>query len=146
MGIILLGFNSSNVVDASNLILPATTLLHSCYHQMFYGCTSLTSAPELPATTLFPYCYASMFRGCTSLTAAPELPAETLRNNCYQQMFYGCSNLQYIKCMATSISASNCLNWWVNGVSSTGTFVKDANTTWPSGNDGIPNNWAIVDA
>jgi hypothetical protein len=32
--------------------LPVTVLTSQCYSNMFYGCTSLTTAPELPATTL----------------------------------------------------------------------------------------------
>lgn len=64
--------------DASELTLPATSLGQYCYGRMFYGCTSLTQAPELPATTLARYCYGSMFYGCTSLTTPPELPATTL--------------------------------------------------------------------
>jgi hypothetical protein len=42
-----------------------------CYVNMFSGCTSLTTAPELPATTLAYACYQQMFVGCTSLTEAP---------------------------------------------------------------------------
>ena len=38
-----------------------------CYDSMFYGCTSLVTAPALPATTLASFCYNSMFYGCTSL-------------------------------------------------------------------------------
>lgn len=38
-----------------------------CYDNMFYGCTSLVTAPELPATTLADYCYSGMFCNCTSL-------------------------------------------------------------------------------
>ena len=34
---------------------------------MFYGCTSLTTAPALPATTLAESCYECMFADCTSL-------------------------------------------------------------------------------
>lgn len=86
-------FMSSNVVDASKLILPATTLATGCYYNMFNGCTSLVNAPELPATTLAQYCYQSMFNECTSLVAAPELPATTLASGCYLQMFYGCTSL-----------------------------------------------------
>ena len=73
--------------------LPATVLDLSCYGYMFKGCTALTTAPELPATTLATSCYQSMFQGCTSLTTAPELPATTLATSCYQNMFYGCSAL-----------------------------------------------------
>ena len=37
--------------------------------------------------------------------------------------------------------------FWVKGVSSTGTFVKNPNmTSWPTGVSGIPNNWTVQDA
>ena len=83
----------TNLVSAENLILPATTLTTSCYDNMFYGCSSLTTAPALPATTLAPDCYNYMFYQCTSLTTAPELPATTLASNCYYRMFYNCTSL-----------------------------------------------------
>ena len=86
-------FRNSNVVDASHLILPATTLSNYCYAYMFYGCTSLTKAPALSATTLVNNCYYNMFYGCTSLTEAPALPATTLASNCYAFMFQGCTSL-----------------------------------------------------
>ena len=61
---------------------------------MFYGCTSLTTAPSLPATTLAQDCYIAMFYNCTSLTTVPELPATTLASYCYQSMFYNCTSLK----------------------------------------------------
>ena len=161
------------LVDASNLILPATTLAANCYNRMFSAClslqaapalpatnlvdscyyymfrfsTSLTTAPELPATALASRCYYSMFEGCTSLTTAPELPATALTSNCYRQMFSGCTNLNYIKCLATSGINNTNLSSWVRGVQSyIGTFVKDANAYWPSGDNGIPAGWHIIDA
>jgi hypothetical protein len=127
--------------------LPATTLAGSCYDSMFYGCTSLTTAPELPATTLVNHCYYRMFDGCTSLTTAPELPATTLTSYCYYLMFNGCSKLNYIKMLATDISASYSLNNWVSGVSSTGTFVKNAIATWTTtGISGVPEGWIVENA
>lgn len=83
----------TGLVDASNLVLPATTLVRNCYGSMFQGCTSLTTAPAIPATTLAIECYAGMFSNCTSLTTAPDLPATTLATRCYYQMFYNCSSL-----------------------------------------------------
>ena len=65
-----------------------------CYSYMFYGCTSLTTAPSLPATTLANYCYDYMFGGCTSLTTAPSLPATTLAIYCYYSMFRGCTSIK----------------------------------------------------
>lgn len=124
--------------------LSATTLYENCYHQMFAGCTSLTTAPELPATTMASNCYSGMFFGCTGITSAPELPATTLVIGCYQQMFYGCTKLSYIKCLATDITAEDCLSSWVYNVASTGTFVKAPNAQWTTGVSGIPNGWATV--
>ena len=127
--------------------LPATTLAWHCYQHMFSGCENLTTAPELPVTTLAEYCYWSMFSGCTSLTTAPELPATTLAQGCYEFMFAGCTNLNYIKCLATNISAYGCTSGWLNGVSSTGTFVKHPSmNSWTTGDDGIPSGWTVVDA
>ena len=123
--------------------LPATTLANFCYSNMFEGCTSLVTAPELPATTLAEYCYASMFQGCTSLVTAPELPATTLAKYCYSNMFPGCTSLNYIKCLATSNIGAGYTSEWVNGVASSGTFVKAAGVTWPTGIYGIPYGWAV---
>ena len=86
-------FKNCMIESAENLILPATTLENHCYGAMFYGCTSLTTAPELSATTLTNRCYEGMFQGCTSLTVAPELPATTLADYCYDYMFNGCTSL-----------------------------------------------------
>ncbi len=84
---------NTKVINAKNLSLPATTLAYGCYYYMFYGCTGLTTAPELPATTLAYNCYTSMFKGCTSLTTAPELSATTLASSCYNSMFQGCTSI-----------------------------------------------------
>lgn len=74
--------------------LPATTLANYCYYEMFYNCTSLTTAPTLPATVVTMFCYSNMFYGCTSLTTVPKLPATTLTNFCYQFMFNGCTKIK----------------------------------------------------
>lgn len=118
-----------------------------CFSGAFYNCTSIVSvAPDfLPATTLTKECYYEMFYGCTSLTTAPEFPATTLASYCYQYMFYGCSKLNYIKMLATDISATDCLLGWVYNVASTGTFVKNPNmTSLPTGDSGIPSGWTVV--
>jgi uncharacterized protein (TIGR02145 family) len=124
--------------------LPVTTLAGYCYGSMFINCTGLTSAPLLPATTLAEGCYSNMFVGCTGLTAAPELPATTLAEGCYSQMFLFCGNLSHITMLATNISASNCLNNWVDGVAATGSFVKNSSATWDvTGTSGVPYGWTV---
>ena len=126
--------------------LPATTLANYCYFGMFMSCTSLVTAPELPATTLKDYCYYAMFHSCTSLVTAPALPATTLASECYSYMFNGCTSLNYIKCLATSNIGAGYTSEWVNGVASSGTFVKAAGVTWPTGTSGIPSGWVVQDA
>ena len=112
---------NQNIISAENLILPATTLIEKSY--------------------------SSMFDVCSNLEKAPVLPAQTLSANCYKAMFNACPKINYIKCLATDISASECTNSWLYGVSFTGTFVKDATmTSWTSGVNGIPENWTVEDA
>ena len=124
--------------------LPATTLAPYCYAAMFYESDVLTTAPELPATVLADYCYNQMFRGCTGLTVAPELPATTLATKCYRQMFWDCKKLDHITMLATDISAPDCLEEWVSGVASTGTFTKAAAmTSLTTGESGIPEGWTV---
>jgi hypothetical protein len=88
-----------------------------------------------------------MFNGCTNLASAPELPATTLTNSCYYRMFYNCTNLNYIKAMFTTTPSSTYTSYWVNGVSATGTFVKNSAAQWDvSGVNGIPNGWTVETA
>ena len=116
-----------------------------CYQSMFWGCTSLITAPKLTATTLAYGCYYGMFYNCTSLVQAPELPATTLEKYCYSSMFYNCKNLNYIKAMfITDKNLSlNYLGSWLNGVSSTGTFIKSKDATWSNTNAEIPTGWTV---
>ena len=86
--------NSTTLVNACDLILPATTLPGFCYSYLFCGCSSLISTPKLPATNFGGYCYALMFYGCTSLSTPPVLSSTTLSTGCYQYMFYGCTSLE----------------------------------------------------
>lgn len=125
--------------------LPATVLASQCYYQMFYDCKALTTAPALPATSMVYYCYYRMFEGCTGLTSAPELLAKNTFTSCYQRMFYNCTNLTYVKCMAEDLSSTNCVADWLQGVSSTGTFIQAEGVEWPRGASGIPTGWVDVE-
>jgi hypothetical protein len=87
-----------------------------------------------------------MFYGCTSLTTAPQLPATTLVQSCYQNMFSNCTSLNSITCLATAKSISYYTNGWVSGVAASGTFTKAASmSSWTTGASGIPSGWTVVD-
>jgi hypothetical protein len=104
-------YQATKIVDASNLMLPATTLANRCYSYMFRDCTSLVNAPALPATTLADYCYEYMFRDCTSLVNAPALPATTLADYCYKGMFYGCTSLVNAPALPATTLADSCYSY-----------------------------------
>ena len=102
--------NCSSLVNIPS-ILPATELERYCYQQMFMGCTSLVTAPELPATTLARSCYSDMFSSCYSLTQAPSiLPATTLADSCYDSMFIGCSSLTKAPELPATTLGTACCN------------------------------------
>lgn len=78
----------TNLVNAENLMIPASAMTAGAFNGTFRGCTSLTKAPELPATVMADSCYSSMFEGCTSLYQPPSvLSATSFATNCYQRMF-----------------------------------------------------------
>ena len=122
-------FNNKFIVDASNLRLPYTTLANDCYQSMFYGCSSLTTVPELPATKLAGDCYTSMFNGCTSLTTAPALPATTLANYCYEYMFYGCTSLTTAPALPATTLVGGCYYRMFRGCTSLTTAPELPATT-----------------
>lgn len=116
---------------------------------LFYKNTHIKNHPEkalvLPSTKLTLGCYQYMFYGCTGLTSAPELPATDLNVElCYNNMFYGCKNLNFVTCFATSVTGANATTGWLSDVSATGTFVKPASMTgWERSGNGIPLGWNV---
>ena len=138
-------FRQTNVVEAHNLILPAKTMTPFCYSGMFLNCKQLISAPKLPSRIMAEKCYAAMFDECELLETAPELLAVTLADYCYLNMFNGCTSLNYIKMTAKDTArGSGSLMDWVDGVSSSGTFVKDRYAEIGIGTSGIPQGWTVV--
>ena len=102
-------FNYNNkLIDAENLILPATVMSQSAYKCMFQGCKNLVTPPELPSTTLANDCYSQMFKGCTSLTTATQLPATVMAQGCYYQMFGNCTSLTTAPVLPATTLADGC--------------------------------------
>ena len=126
-------------------VISALVLSEKSCSRMFYNCSSLEKSPELSAVLLANNCYEEMFGKCINLLETPILSASSLADNCYKSMFAGCTRLSKVIMLATTFS-SNCFSGWLSGVSSTGTFVKAPEmTTLPTGSDGIPSGWTVVD-
>lgn len=109
------------VVDAGNLVMPATALTNACYERMFQGCTSMTRAPFLPAKEM----------GGLSW--------------CYRNMFYGCSSLSYVKCYLKwrqDVYDSSNISGWLNGTATNGVFIKGSGVD--TSNMNIPSTWLVL--
>lgn len=122
-----------------------TSLSYNSFTEMFYGCTSLVTPPIIHATSLGQLSFSSMFRNCTSLTTAPTLLPTTIVNSAYTYLFNGASQLNYIKMLGIDGISTNNMRDWVKNVASTGIFVKHIDAQWTTtGNHGVPTNWTVI--
>lgn len=120
----------TNLVDASELKLPAKTLARRCYQTMFNGCTSLQKGPTIGVETGAAYACAGMFQGCSHLA-------------------YGVSPFD----RKVGVVLPNLVDWtsgstttfsdWMSGVSSGGIFKKNANLSAETGTSRIPSGWTV---
>jgi hypothetical protein len=79
---------STNLIDASNLILSAQVLYLNSYNGMFRGATNLQHGPQMLAITPSgKECCASMFEGCINLEEAIDIKFTSLYQQCCQKMF-----------------------------------------------------------
>lgn len=138
---------SGNIMSLLDPSLKRNSVPANCFYGLFSGCGNLTSAPELPAVNLADHCYTFMFFNCTSLVDAPELPAMTLAKYCYNAMFYNCESLSYVKMLATDISATDCLYYWLGNVAKYGNveihreLLESADDDTVKAALGLPENW-----
>lgn len=87
---------ASYLQDISELQLPATTLVESCYRNMFYESTSLINACQMNVTAVTgTYSCMNMFNGCSRLITASNiiLNASSINSRTYSQMFSTCTDL-----------------------------------------------------
>ncbi len=145
---VILEGNIMSMLNGDNFI--GTTLTSNntqAFENFFFKCTGIQSAENLimPSSTTQSCCF-QMFYSCSTMTSAPALPAAVISRRSYYAMFQNCSNLNYIKCLATDRTAYECTLNWVQNVAASGTFVKKAGyTEWSSGNNGIPSGWTVLE-
>ena len=121
----------------------ATTIPNEyCFASLFENCAGLTKMPDLNATQLKAYCYKDMFRGCTSLTSTSALPATTLEEGSYEGMFYDCENLSEVSVSFTDWTDGT--EDWLHGVAPEGRVISPANLAPTTGDDYVPDGWALV--
>jgi hypothetical protein len=100
---------------------------------MFQGCTSLTQASALPATTLQHYCYQEMFCGCSQLSTGPEFlatGATTADSGYCKSMFNMCRNLVTAYIPQPTVAPQECFMNMFSGCNSTSFTIL--NNTLPA--------------
>ena len=142
--------SAENLILPATTLKPYCYGNNSNLDGMFRNCSSLIAAPALPATTLVEGCYYNMFYGCTSLETGPDLLFEKFATLSCKSMFQNCSKLIYVKCLANNPSNDNC-GWWLGGISTTGTLVKKPGYTWETYPNQIwqyriPGTWSQINA
>ena len=103
-------FKSSKINSAEHLILPATTLLASCYRAMFSFAKDLTISYTLPNVAPAAECYKYLFEGCTSLRKITSLVQSGLNTNAFTSWCRGTTNISdviLIKHPDTTINSSS---------------------------------------
>ena len=122
----------SRLINAKNMVLPATELTTACYKFMFKNCQQLRTPPQIYGEVLAEQCYYQMFEYCYGLQYPVELPITTLAKHCYYGMYWGCTNIKYTpKLPAKTIpeSAYSCMFYGCTGLKE----IKEIKATAPVG-------------
>ena len=126
-----------SLTAAPEIMLSGISYATSGCGEMFCNCSSMTIAPTKLYVDRAPNAaglYANMFSGCKSLTTAPEIPNFTGSSpygyQMFYRMFYNCTSLNHMKVMWLTPPSTGYTSEWVYGVSNTGTYVKNAEATY----------------
>lgn len=139
-------YGCTSLTTANFTLLPTTVNIRT-YMQMFHSCSNLVAGPTINATsTTGINTMWAMFRGCSKLQYSQiTLSIGVLSNGCYNTMFYGCSKINNVKILATDVSGTNCLQLWLYGVATGGTLTATAGLNLPSGDNGVPTSWTLIE-
>jgi hypothetical protein len=133
--------NHINLVDASNLVMPATNLSSTCYQSMFERCSAMVYGPkELPASNLDFAQYMHMFYYCSSMLESPIIRSTSCSGGyVWLDTFSGCSAMSKLTCLLTSG------NFPYISSPAVGTLYKNPSTSASSWSSKVPSGWTITD-
>jgi len=107
---------SDGLVDASDLILPSTTLTKGCYE--------------------------GMFSNCQHLRRAPRIIAAAAATDCYKEMFANCRQLSWLEVNFSNWPMGS-TDSWVQNVAQNGTFVSPVALPLITSTSNIPTGWIV---
>lgn len=154
----------SSLATGADLVCYNDYIYGETFKEVYDGCSSLQSpdndelcihigstATHTPQIGTRAFCYA--FNGCNAPSFNKiDIDMCELGNwGSYQwdHAFNGCSNLSKVRTTFKRWPAATCTQWWLNGVSSSGTFYMRAQSVGgPSsethGYANIPINWNVI--
>lgn len=119
----------------------------ACYYRAFKNCTNLiTVFDTITITEASDWCCQQMFMGCTSLTSTPNIVINKLDAQCCSNMFNGCSSLSSISVSFTDWTTNDteCFANWVSGVATTGVFSCKQQLPKQYSASRIPQGWTVT--
>lgn len=141
-------FHRCSALTTADFVLQPSAIGDRTYQEMFRDCSNLVTGPTVNATSASGVnsLYA-MFLGDTKLEySSPfELKIGTLVDYCYSHLFYNCKKINNVKLLATDVSATNCLQNWMYGVATGGTLTATAGLNLPTGVNGVPTSWTLIE-
>lgn len=139
--------NMKLLVDASDLVLPATVITaQAAYYCMFNGCSELIHTTELPCQYPAANAYASMYRGCVNLIDSSEIGVVSGGSAVMQEMFRGCTSINDIYLPYFEGADGQYYRILYGSNRPSGTLHAKSGTTFTRGANYIPTAWTIVDA
>lgn len=140
-------YNNKNVTDASQLLLPASSLVGNCYHYMFGGTDcAVSSLPQTPSTATFSDRghFDEWCRFNKAITKA-KMNLQSISQYTYSYTFESCSNLSCVQVGLLEWSAQTGASQnWLSNTNSSGIFIKPSSLALTRGSGRIPYNWFVL--
>ena len=145
------GFNTCFLACTSLVTAPTFDKIiigeAGSFDSCFSGCTSLVTAPTFEnVTSVETDCFRGCFQICTSLVTTPNfINITSVGAFAFNSCFNSCTSLRNIIAPSPSTWNTQFFVDWVNGIPSTGTFYKKKGLEIPTGVNGIPEGWTVVE-
>ena len=115
-----------NLESGPNMMLPCKVMKESACKRMFYGCSKLRNGLKHEFTSLEKDSCKEMYTGCESLAGAGTFNLESIGDSGMEACFKDCKSLTYIQLTFTGDMKQKCFKECFSGCSSLDTGVEVA--------------------
>lgn len=122
-----------NLESGPNMMLPCKVMKESACKRMFYGCSKLRNGLKHEFTSLEKDSCKEMYTGCESLAGAGTFNLESIGDSGMEACFKDCKSLTYIQLTFTGDMKQKCFKECFSGCSSLDTGVEVAPGVYVNG-------------